>query len=99
MKGTTAYVLANENANKLASGFSSIKENSTHDGILFTTNAGTSFDVKIPNFHSHSNLSLLEKFSLDANGKLLFDGNEIPASGVLSEDEVKEIWNEVENNN
>lgn len=65
-------------AKKLASGIKSITVNSTNDGLYFVTNSGTSFDVKLPNFHSHSNLTILEKFSFDStNNQLLYDGQPI----------------------
>lgn len=83
---------------KRTAGFKVIRENDTHDGIYYETTTGASFDIKIPNFHIHNNLYLLERFSLDSTtGKLLFDGNEIPL-GVLSEDEIADIWKEVESN-
>ena len=71
-------VLDRNYAKKLASGIKSITVNSTNDGLYFVTNSGTSFDVKLPNFHSHSNLTILEKFSYDStNNLLLYDGKPI----------------------
>ena len=71
-------VLDRNYAKKLASGIKSITVNSANDGLLFVTNSGTRFDVKLPNFHSHSNLTILEKFSFDStNNQLLYDGQPI----------------------
>lgn len=85
--------------NSVATGIQNVAVNSTNDGILFTTKDGNTIDIKLPNFHKHDNLdSVLQKFSYDsASGKLLFDSNEIP-NGVLTEDETKEIWDEIKNN-
>lgn len=83
-------------ATKLSLGFKNISENSTSDGLLFEPYNGTPIDVKLPNFHNHSNLNdILEKFTTDINGKLYFNGKEVPADGVLDINEVNEIWNEV----
>ena len=65
-------------AKKLASGIKSITVNSTNDGLLFITNSGTSFDVKLPGFHEHLNKAILDKFSYDStNNLLLYDGKPI----------------------
>ena len=73
----TIDILDRTYAKKLASGIKSITVNSTNDGLLFVTNSGTRFDVKLPNFHSHINLTILEKFSYDStNNLLLYDGKQ-----------------------
>lgn len=70
-------------AKKLAAGFKVIRENDTHDGIYYETTTGAKFDVKLPNFHSHINLAILEKFSYDStNNQLLYDGQPIASGGA-----------------
>ena len=66
-------------AQSVITGIGDVKINSTHDGLLFTNKGdGSSFEVILPGFHTHSNLStILEKFTKDANGNLLFDGEQI----------------------
>lgn len=85
--------------NSVATGIQNVEVNSTNDGILFTTKDGNTIDIKLPNFHSHNNINdVLQKFSYDSStGKLLFDSEEIPI-GTLTEDEIKEIWEEIKNN-
>ena len=76
-------------AKKLASGIRSITVNSTNDGLYFETNGGTSFDVKLPNFHSHLNKTELDKFSYDStNNQLLYDGQPISGNIKSYEEEI-----------
>ena len=66
-------------AQSVITGIGDVKINSTHDGLIFINKGdGSTFEVILPGFHTHSNLStILEKFTKDANGNLLFDGEQI----------------------
>ena len=69
-------------AKKLASGIKKIEINSTNDGLYFETNSGTSFNITLPGFHTHTNKAVIDKFSYDnTNNKLLYDGQPIVSDG------------------
>lgn len=49
--------------------------------LKFTLADASIYNITIPELHTHSNLSdILEKFTVDTNGKLLFDGKLIEGS-------------------
>lgn len=70
------YALCNGRIKSALSGIANITQ--TPNGFKITTNDGQIFEYVVQNMHQHSNLdNVLEKFTLDANGELLFDGKSL----------------------
>ena len=81
MNAIEVFAILQKKIKSALSGIARIEETPT--GFKIITNDGGSFSYTIPNFHKHDNKTdILDKFSLDSDGKLLFDGQPI-----VSEDE------------
>lgn len=81
MNAIEVFAILQKKIKSALSGIARIEETPT--GFKIITNDGNSFSYTIPNFHKHDNKTdILDKFSLDSDGKLLFDGQPI-----VSEDE------------
>ena len=81
MNAIEVFAILQKKIKSALSGIARIEETPT--GFKIITNDGNSFSYTIPNFHKHDNKTdILDKFSLDGDGKLLFDGQPI-----VSEDE------------
>lgn len=80
MDGLISYILAKNLIGRSLMGISTIKlDTTTNKHWVVTTTAGDTFRVAIPN--SVSNPDLLNKFTVDSEGNLLFDGKPIGGEG------------------
>ena len=95
MNAIEVFAILQKKIKSALSGIARIEETPT--GFKIITNDGGSFSYTIPNFHKHDNKTdILDKFSLDGDGKLLFDGQPIVSedeggSGKLTKDIIANI--------
>ena len=71
MEANQVFAILRKNIKSALSGIARIEETPT--GFKIITNDGNSFSYTIPNFHKHDNKTdILDKFSLDGDGKFIF---------------------------
>ena len=90
MNAIEVFAILQKKIKSALSGIARIEETPT--GFKIITKDGSSFSYTIPNFHKHDNKTdILDKFSLDSDGKLLFDGQPIVGEDEGSSKLTKDI--------
>ena len=73
------YSLCKNYTDQSQLGFKSVKQTATGFEIEYVN--GTKATYTVQNMHKHDNMPILSKFSLSADGKLLYDGKPIEGAG------------------
>ena len=77
------YSLCKNYTDQSQLGFKSVKQTATGFEIEYVN--GTKATYTVQNMHKHDNMPILSKFSLSADGKLLYDGKPIEGAGGTGE--------------